>query len=226
MINNLTKRIITSLFLIIILSFCLFYSNYTWKTLVIIFCFLCFFEFYNLVNKIYKNKVLTIFINILISLYLYFFYFFLTKLKVDFNEWLILILFITCIFSDIGGYVVGKLIGGPKLISISPNKTISGALGSIFFTVIGTSSFIILLDEIDENLISLEFSIVIFAWLAIMSILCQTGDLFISYVKRKANVKDTSNILPGHGGILDRIDGILLAIPFGTLIYFFLGLSL
>ena len=226
MINNLIKRTITSLFLIIILCFCLFYSNYTWKTLVIIFSFLCFFEFYNLINRIYKNKVFTSIIFFLIGLYLYFFYFFLIKLKIDFSEWFILILFIACFFSDIGGYVVGKLIGGPKLISISPNKTVSGALGSILFSVIGTSSFIIFLDKIDENLISLEFSIINFAWLAIMSLLCQMGDLFVSYLKRKADVKDTGNILPGHGGILDRVDGILFAIPFGVLIYFLLGLSL
>ena len=226
MIDNLVKRTITSFFLIIILCFCLFYSDNTWKTLVIIFLFLCFFEFYNLINKIYKNKFFKSIIFFLISLYLYFFYFFLIKLKIEFSEWIILILLITCIFSDIGGYVVGKLIGGPRLTSISPNKTISGAFGSILFTVIGTSLFIIFLEKIVENLISFEFSVFNLAWLIIMSIICQSGDLLVSYLKRKAKVKDTGNILPGHGGILDRVDGILFAIPFGVLIYFFLGTSL
>ena len=226
MIDNLVKRTITSFFLIIILCFCLFYSDNTWKTLVIIFLFLCFFEFYNLINKIYKNKFFKSIIFFLISLYLYLFYFFLIKLKIEFSEWIILILLITCIFSDIGGYVVGKLIGGPRLTSISPNKTISGAFGSILFTVIGTSLFIIFLEKIVENLISFEFSVFNLAWLIIMSIICQSGDLLVSYLKRKAKVKDTGNILPGHGGILDRVDGILFAIPFGVLIYFFLGTSL
>ena len=118
---------------------------------------------------------------------------------------------------------MGKLIGGPKLTSISPNKTISGALGSIIFTVIGTSSFALFLNKVDEGLIKLEFSFIIFIWLIIMSIFCQFGDLIVSYLKRKANVKDTGNLLPGHGGILDRVDGIIFAIPFGVLAFLILG---
>ena len=138
---------------------------------------------------------------------------------------MILILIISCIFSDIGGYIVGKSVGGPKLTSISPNKTISGAFGSIIFTIIGTSLFLIYLNNVEENKFELKFSVSFCIWLVVMSILCQLGDLIISYLKRRANIKDTGNILPGHGGILDRVDGIIFAIPIGILIYFFLGLS-
>ena len=224
--TNLFKRTITSLFLIIVLTFGLFYNDFSWRSLVIIFSFLCFYEFYNLINKIYKNKIIITILLFLIGLYLYFFHFLLIRIKNEFGEEIILILLITCIFSDIGGYVFGKSIGGPKLISISPNKTISGAFGSIIFTLLGTSLFLIFLNKLNEDLILLEFSIKIYIWLILMSIFCQIGDLLISYLKRKAKVKDTGNILPGHGGILDRVDGIILAIPFGVLTFLILKLSL
>tara|TARA_B100002051_G_C16652807_1_gene594853 strand:+ start:321 stop:809 length:489 start_codon:yes stop_codon:yes gene_type:complete len=152
-------------------------------------------------------------------LYLYFFYLLVIRITIEFGEEIILILLFACIFSDIGGYVVGKLIGGRKLISISPNKTISGALGSIIFTIFGTSLLIILLKKTDLGLIEIQFSFLSYLWMILMSIYCQSGDLFISYLKRKAKVKDTGNILPGHGGILDRVDGIIFAIPFGFYTY-------
>ena len=222
MLNNFFKRIVTSIFLIILLFTCLFYNEFTWKSLVIIFLLLCFYEFYNLINKINKNKFINLILISLIGLYLYFFYFLLTKIKIEFGEIAILILIIACIFSDIGGYIIGKLIGGPKLTSLSPNKTISGAFGSIFFTVLGTSLFLLSLIKIKQSPIMLEFTNKVYLWLILMSIYSQVGDLLISYMKRKAKVKDTGNILPGHGGILDRVDGILFAIPIGALTYFIL----
>ncbi len=222
MLSNFIKRSITSLILIFIMSFSLFYNEISWKLLVIIFSFICFFEFYNLLNKIFINKILKLLINLLIIFYLYFFYLLLIKIKNDYGEEIILILLISCIFSDIGGYIVGKNIGGPKLTSISPNKTISGALGSIIFTIIGTSIVIFFLIKINKISISSKFSYEIFIWMIMMSIYCQIGDLLVSYLKRKAKVKDTGNILPGHGGILDRVDGIIFAVPFGILTYFLL----
>ncbi len=226
MLSNLLKRTITSFILIVILFIGLFFNELSWQTLVILFSILCFYEFNNLLCKIYKNKLIIIILLFLVILYLYFFYFILIKIRADYGEEIILILLITCFFSDIGGYFVGKTIGGPKLTSLSPNKTISGALGSIIFTIIGTTIFILILNKIDTYSIKLEFSFRFYIWLISMSIFCQIGDLFISYMKRKANIKDTGKILPGHGGILDRVDGIIFAIPFGVLIYFILFLSL
>ena len=133
---------------------------------------------------------------------------------------------LSCIFSDVGGYVVGKLIGGPKLTNLSPNKTISGAFGSVIFKVLVTYLFILILNEIEKNQLVTEVSIKFIFLLIFLFIICQIGDLFISYLKRKANLKDTGNILPGHGGILDRVDGIILAIPFGVLMYLFLFIKL
>ncbi len=224
--SNLVKRTITSFILILLLSICLFYNELSWKILIISVSILCLYEFNNLICKIYKNKLIIVILFFLVILYLFLFNFLLIKIRSEYGEESILILLIACFFSDIGGYIVGKTIGGPKLTSLSPNKTISGALGSIIFTIIGTSIFLIILNKIDSNLIELEISFNFYIWLISMSIFCQIGDLFISYMKRKANIKDTGKILPGHGGILDRVDGILLAIPFGVLTYFILFLGL
>ena len=148
-----------------------------------------------------------------------FFYFLLIKIKIEFGEEFILILLISCIFSDVGGYIIGNLVGGPKLTKISPNKTISGALGSILFTVVGTTLFILYLQKINNQFNFFISSLLLYLWLVLMSIYCQAGDLFVSYLKRKAKIKNTGNLLPGHGGLLDRLDGILFAVPMGVLTY-------
>ena len=114
-----------------------------------------------------------------------------------------------CIASDIGGYVFGKIFKGPKLTKISPNKTFSGALGSIILSYLVLFFIFFLL--------KIEFSFRIFLISFITSIGCQIGDLFFSYLKRKAKIKDTGKILPGHGGILDRLDGILVGVPLGMI---------
>ena len=124
-------------------------------------------------------------------------------------------IYLGCIASDIGGFIFGKLIGGPKLNKISPNKTISGSIGSLLFTILSTSYLIHYFTNI------YNFKIILIA--SITSITCQLGDLFFSYLKRKAKLKDTGNFLPGHGGVLDRIDGILVGTPSGiiSLLLFF-----
>ena len=119
-----------------------------------------------------------------------------------------------CICSDIGGYIIGKTIGGKKLIKISPNKTISGSIGSFCFSIFPLLLFYNFdpsqyLYSTNNFLLCLEISLV-----------CQLGDLFASYIKRKAKVKDTGRILPGHGGVLDRVDGMIFAISF-VFIYFY-----
>ena len=212
--NEFLKRTFTSIILLTIFFFCLFKSQTTWIYLLIFFTVICFYEFYNLLRKIFKINLIFILCISLIALYLYYFQLSLTKIRIEYNENIILILLSVCIFSDIGGYIVGKSIGGPKLTTISPNKTISGAIGSILLAIIGTFSVNILLDVLDQR------KIITYVWIIAMSIFCQIGDLFISFLKRKAKVKDTGNILPGHGGILDRVDGLIIAVPFGILTFF------
>ena len=114
---------------------------------------------------------------------------------------------IGCVASDIGGYIVGKIFKGPKLIKISPNKTFSGAIGSFIFSCALFSSLIYYETKV--------FNITIVILGLMISLFSQIGDLFFSYLKRKANIKDTGNLLPGHGGLLDRFDGIFFGIPLG-----------
>ena len=120
---------------------------------------------------------------------------------------ILFIILLICISSDIGGILFGKIFKGPKLTKISPNKTLSGCLGSFLLSIIVSStllSYIFNTDLVDNFLIGF-----------LISLSVQLGDLFFSYLKRKSSLKNTGNILPGHGGILDRIDGILLGIPIG-----------
>ena len=132
-----------------------------------------------------------------------------------YNEPPIFLVFILliCIFSDTGGYVIGNLVGGKKLTKISPKKTISGSIGSFIFSIIPLLIFWYYSKQINDlNFYTRNFSSLITVSL-LLSLACQLGDLFISYFKRKANVKDTGSILPGHGGLLDRIDGVIFALP-------------
>ncbi len=212
--NELLKRSFTSIILLSLFFFCLFTSQTTWIYLLIFFTVICFYEFYNLLRKIFKINLIFILCISLVGIYLYYFQLSLTKIRIEYSENIILILLSVCIFSDIGGYVVGKSIGGPKLTTISPNKTISGAIGSILLAIVGTIAVNILLDVIDLK------KIITYIWIIAMSIFCQIGDLFISFLKRKAKVKDTGIILPGHGGILDRVDGLIIAVPLGIITFF------
>ena len=117
---------------------------------------------------------------------------------------------LVAIFSDVGGLIIGKTFKGKKLTKISPNKTISGSVGSFFFSLLLIPLFM-------GQLTSFNFLILILITLLI-SLISQLGDLFISFLKRKAKVKNTSDILPGHGGFLDRVDGIIFAIPLGIML--------
>ena len=127
------------------------------------------------------------------------------------NSELFLFLFIIliCIFTDIGGYVFGNIFKGPKLIKISPKKTYAGVLGGFLFSLIAGFSF---MKIFKINYLEI-FNINIFLSILIISLISQIGDLIISFFKRKAKLKDTGNILPGHGGLLDRVDGLIFVMP-------------
>ena len=204
--KELKKRIITSIVLLAIILNCLFISNYSWLLLLSIVSFICWFEFINLVKKIWKTKTLMILLIILSFLFLCLFIH--TAYKIRLEDGTITILFVLgiCIFSDIGGYIIGKSIGGIKLTKISPKKTISGSIGSFLFSLFPLGVLMIL--GLEENLPGEGIFVCL-----LLSLSSQLGDLIISYFKRLAKVKDTGKILPGHGGMLDRIDGIIFAIP-------------
>ena len=208
---ELYKRVITSLFLLFLLYLSFKYNSFLIFSLIFIF-FQVFFEANNIVKKIFKknNLIMYILLNI-INIYLLFFtliiWLTLNSNIEDYNIYLLLILS-SCILSDIGGFVFGKIFKGKKLTAISPNKTYSGMFGSYLFSIIFNFIFF---SKYFTNLELIFFSLII-------SSLSQIGDLLISYCKRKANLKDTGNLLPGHGGILDRLDGLMLALPLGFII--------
>ncbi len=213
--NILKKRIITSA-LLILLIFLMFNSVHIMTASLLIMGTLSTIEFFNLINRIIKNKLSFFFLNSIFIFYVSIFSIsFLILYNFQQSKFILLILLIGCIASDIGGYLFGKILKGPKLTKISPNKTIAGALGSFVLTCTVMSGIIYYKINI------FNFSILFTGLMT--SFFCQLGDLFFSYLKRKAKLKDTGNLLPGHGGILDRLDGVFFGIPFGfaTLILFF-----
>ena len=212
MINNLSQRIITSAILLLIISISLFYDKYVWLFFLIIISLILFIEFNNLTRKIWKKKKNTIVsINLISLLFLviiiFISYDFYNKPPVG-----LVFIFLICIFSDTGGYVIGNLIGGKKLTKLSPNKTISGSIGSFIFSLFSIIVLWLYYNFIDVLVVTDDFLKLIPVCL-FLSLICQLGDLFISYFKRKAKANDTGSILPGHGGLLDRLDGVIFVIP-------------
>ena len=208
--NNLKKRFYTSIILFFFL-FMMLISNYALTYFLMISGIFSVLEFFKIILIIFnKNKKKQLLYNTLFTVYIFCF----CTLFIIFTSFIHLkiltfVILLTCIFSDIGGFIFGKIFKGPKLTKISPNKTFSGAIGSIIF-----SSFIIsfIFFYINGNF---EFSIILIGFLT--SVGCQLGDLFISFLKIKSLLKNTGNFLPGHGGVLDRVDGILLGVPIGFL---------
>ena len=212
MTKELTKRVITSVVLAAIVLNCLFINNHSWLVLLIVVSLISWSEFFNLIKKIYKKIFSKLSLLILSFFVLFLFTYSAYKIRSDHGEIIIFFILLICIFSDIGGYVVGKSVGGKKLTKISPNKTISGSVGSFLFSLfpIGIYGLLFIITNNDIFRFALDNEVIIFC--LILSLTCQIGDLIISFFKRKAKVKDTGNILPGHGGILDRIDGIIFAV--------------
>ena len=207
--SNFQKRFITSIILFILIFLMINFKLIA--TYVVILCgVLSLLEFLQISKKIFSKSFLRFFANsiyiIYLSVFCFLFLFFSNQL------YLKLILYIVifgCVASDIGGFICGKIFKGPKLTKISPKKTYSGAVGSIIFTCATISSFMFFFTNI------FSYKIIIIS--IFISISSQLGDLMFSLIKRKAKIKDTGNILPGHGGILDRLDGILVGVPVGFL---------
>ena len=212
--SELYKRIISSLFLMCLVFLCAFINEYIFLSILFIVLILSWIEWIKIIEKISIGKVYRI-IHII-----FFFIYLLLVFIICFNVFVIdkyffLTILMICVFSDVGGYIFGKIFGGKKLTKISPNKTISGSIGSFILSFIGF--FTIYFYFNDLLFVRLQIETLFFIPL-IISLICQIGDLFISYYKRKAKVKNTGNIIPGHGGLLDRIDGIIFALPIGFII--------
>tara|TARA_Y100000816_G_C25921789_1_gene480673 strand:- start:44 stop:721 length:678 start_codon:yes stop_codon:yes gene_type:complete len=225
MTNELNKRIITSVILFIILLVILYSHSSFFGISLLIFGFAICIEFKNILRKLVGGLYLPstkfnlkFFVLMWIPFIYMFFIFGLLTFDIYKTGGPTFFLFIIsiCFFTDIGGYIIGKTIGGKKLIKISPNKTLSGSVGSFIFSIIP----LIIFTNINNFQLKFEISTVILCLL--ISLISQIGDLFISLLKRKAKIKDTGNILPGHGGLLDRADGIIFAVPFSKLLLNFI----
>ena len=137
----------------------------------------------------------------------------------DSELFIFLVTILICVSTDIGGYVFGKIFKGPKINKkISPNKTYAGSIGGYFLSIILVYFFVQNSFLIDNDLHT--FGKDTFFWVLLISTISQIGDFIVSFFKRKSKVKNTGSILPGHGGLLDRTDGMLFAIPFA---YIFLN---
>ena len=220
MTKEFNLRFLTSIILIITLIFMLKYSVVLISTLLLVFV-ISWLEFNNILENIYKKKTNFNFKNLFKFLIFIYLLFFMKIITDEFLQnqpdvsWNLIFTISICILSDIGGFIFGKFFKGKKLTKISPNKTYSGMIGSFILSIIFCIIYSYSISFVDFN--------TIFLLTISISFICQIGDLFISLLKRKAKLKDTGNILPGHGGILDRIDGILFALPFGIILinYFY-----
>jgi phosphatidate cytidylyltransferase len=199
--SNFKKRLSVSL-LAFPLIYVLLYQKTLSNLLILIVFLFCIFEWV----KIFKKKNAIFFLGLIVL-----FVFLLSLLRIyNFEEFNLIFLWLIILtwLSDIGGYIFGKLFGGPKLTQISPNKTWAGAIGSIIL-----SQFAFLIFFLNSDY---KFNITIIFMQLFLSIIGQFGDILMSYVKRKNNKKDTSNFIPGHGGFLDRVDGLIWIIIFGN----------
>ena len=158
-------------------------------------------------------------------IYLFTISYFAYLLRENYGMNIFIFIVIICIFTDIGGYVFGKIFKGPRLIKISPNKTYAGMIGSFIFSLIAGYIYTQFenLFTLFELFILQTNDLIYMMIVLVISATSQIGDLIISYFKRLAKVKDTGKLLPGHGGLLDRVDGIIFAIPFSYLLFNFLN---
>ena len=210
MSTEIKKRINTGFLLLLVLTL-MFVSKIFYLFISLVVFALAIIEFSKISKMIYRKKTIyQFFSNTAFSLYMFFILMiFIISINDVHLKIILFIILLICVASDIGGIFFGKIFKGPKLTSISPNKTFTGSLGSFIFSIFTSTillSYIFNTNQIDNILLGF-----------LISLSVQIGDLFFSFLKRKSSIKNTGNILPGHGGILDRIDGIILGIPVGIL---------
>ena len=210
--KELQKRLLSSIILIPISIFFIFQGSIYFIFFLSLLFFVTSYEWFNLSKK---NELLRVFG--ILFLFLSFFVAYLIR-ESFFNFFFLIILI--CIFTDIGGYIFGKVFKGPKLTKISPNKTYTGVLGSFLLSFIAG---MIYLNYLGNRGIFKEDNLEIFHLILFISLISQIGDLIISYFKRKAKLKDTGKVLPGHGGLLDRIDGLIFALPASYILILIVG---
>ena len=216
--SEFKKRLLTSIILLPAVSLIIFYNQHLFIFLLIVILFFSSKEWFCLnKNKINTTTILG-FIFVILSVIFAYLLRGEDMMSIILFFWLILI----GVFSDLGGYVFGKTFGGKKITRVSPNKTYAGMYGSFIFSLFPSAFFYLSNIKIFIYNYNTETYFLFYISLTLLlSLICQIGDLTVSYFKRQNNFKDTGNILPGHGGLLDRIDGILFVIFFAGLLKIF-----
>ena len=212
--SELFNRTVSSFFLLFFTFLSALFYDYIFLSILFITIVLSWIEWVKIIEKTNLKKINRI-VHI-ISFLIYLFIAFIICFNIFIiDKYFFLTILMICVFSDIGGYIFGKTFGGKKLTKISPKKTISGSIGSFVLSYMG---FFLLYFYFNNLLfVRIDFKALFFIPFLI-SLICQLGDLFISYYKRKAKLKNTGNLIPGHGGLLDRIDGSIFALPIGFII--------
>tara|TARA_B100001142_G_scaffold293767_1_gene313569 strand:+ start:140 stop:814 length:675 start_codon:yes stop_codon:yes gene_type:complete len=219
--TEFTKRVLSSIIIAPIALFFIIKGSVFFDFFLCVIFFVTVFEWLKMSKKLKMIKFFGILFLFLSILNAYF-------LRNTYGAEIFVFVILISILTDLGGYIFGKIFKGPKLTKISPNKTYSGAIGSFIASLIGS---LIYIEYISNSSLlsfqngyaphSIEHILLTLFIILVISLISQIGDLTISYFKRLAKIKDTGSILPGHGGLLDRIDGIIFAIPFSYIIFNF-----
>ncbi len=196
MSKELVKRILSSIILLPLVFYFLTSGSFLLNLFIVLCLIITFYEW----NKMSKNKFYKIFGFIFLLFSFYTFY------HLSIELFLLIYVILICISTDIGGYIFGKIFKGPKLTTISPNKTYAGMIGGYLLSLI---CLIAIVNFIDYSIKTFQLIFIT----VLLSSVSQAGDIIVSYFKRKANIKNTSNLIPGHGGLLDRIDGMIFVTP-------------
>ena len=206
--GELKKRVLSSIILLPLVLFIIVKGSYYLNVFLLLCLLISIFEWVSMVKSNIQKLLGIIFLIIsFITIY---------KIRNSLNGEYFYLLFITmvCIATDLGGFLFGKLMKGPKLTKLSPNKTYSGMIGSFILTIILV--YFISISFLFKNTFHLTFEIIIFS--VVLSAVSQIGDICVSYFKRSSKIKDTGQIIPGHGGLLDRIDGMIFTYPFSYIV--------
>ena len=212
--SELFYRTISSIFLLSTVFLSALINDYFFLSILFIAVVFSWIEWIKIVEKVKFKKFYHLIHVVLFLLYLFLAFIICFNIFII-DKYFFLMILMICVCSDLGGYIFGKIIGGKKLTKISPNKTISGSIGSFILSYIGF--FLIYINFNSFLFVRIDFETIIFIPF-IICLICQLGNLFISYYKRKAKIKNTGNLIPGHGGLLDRIDGSIFALPIGFII--------
>ena len=209
--KELKKRIVSSIVLMPIVFFFVIKGSFLFNILILICFLITFYEWHNMTRK--KSYYLP-------GIFFLFFSFYTVyqirtnSPELEYERFMFILLI--CISTDLGGYIFGKIFKGPKLTKISPKKTLSGVIGGYLISIIILSIYF---KSTFSSLQKYELTFGIFIVILLISTISQLGDIIISYFKRLSKIKDTGKIIPGHGGLLDRIDGMIFAFPFSYLIF-------